>query len=361
MGHRMASKKDKKAVSTPIQTKDTFHFGDYLTPNPKPIPLNIQLKPDPLVKIEIKKISKTESNPDQYQEIENKDNGKAKELENDDKNPYLDQDLIKTAKDTFSPLHNKQFVDKHKTNETAKISPTPLNEKVIKQRHEIQALESELNSLKIENKKLKKKSTNNKESRHIAFAPSVHIMDNSENANPSNLPLADKVSTMRSKRHSTPYKQPNPKQLKKVSKDEENHSKSSRADYRVTPVPKKNNKRISFKSKLSRISDIETMEKESLLNGTSESSPDSLGFSNKENIKNDALLTEINESSETPKDIKKLSRFCTPKNIHNKSFDLGQGPISETPSVLQTPDCFVYSSDHNLVSKGMELQTLFLR
>ena len=291
-----------------------IQFGEYVSPNPKPIPFGIKFKPDPLIKI----VTKTDSKIEPNQEIN----------DNHDDNPYLDQDLMDGQKTKFSAESNKVFEDRH---QVKKGQPTPLKIKVSKQQKEINFLQSELLKLRLENEKLKSLSTStspqneetalikHKSSKHIVFDENVQVMDELENEQDSF--LSDNVSKVRSTRNSTPFKG-KPKEKESKFKSIQQKPAKKRSDYRITPIPQQRRRRIVFKSKLQSICDDQAP--------------------NKENI-------SIAETAETPKNVQTLE---TPKGGDGKkvdvevpseknSFNLGHrvsSSESATPSFLETPD-----------------------
>eukprot|EP01084_Bolivina_argentea_P246175 412043_1 len=237
----MSVKESEGNNNTTPAKHESFHFGEYISPNPKRIPLNIDLQPAASIEYETNKTIKTESKPQQA---------------------MRSNDANEEKSERYHPLKQHQVV----------IAPTPLKEKVGKQQQQIELLQSQILKLQLENERLQSVSPENEatndgsttpKSKHIAFDPSVRIMDPAPHA--PNMALNDKVSVMRAKRHATPYKskpkQPLTRNVMNVIKKRE-HEESSRSHYRITPIPQKRNKQVRFKSKLQPVCDKENVDEE---------------------------------------------------------------------------------------------------
>merc|ERR1719320_1065568 len=104
----------------------SFTFGGYISPNPKPIPLGVRLRPDPLIEYQ----TKNEHSPESQQ-------------------PHKDKDASQKTQPTMQQQQQQQ----------PKRVQTPAKVKVVRQAKQIQALQAQLDQMRLENEKLRSLST----------------------------------------------------------------------------------------------------------------------------------------------------------------------------------------------------------
>jgi hypothetical protein len=373
--------------------ESTFSFGEYISPNPKPIPLG-RFKPEPAVTYQIKKIVK-------YPDDDNLDDEERKEQSEETSTASCD---LKRGDSMEQSVDSLRSVDSARdckprvsfkspcivSAATKKTKPfpstTPAKVKVKKQAKEIEFLQAELRRLQFENEKLKSQSQspqneeanipNQQHPQHrapsrrgqehtgrgrgdvVSFDPTVDIVN--AKASLKNTTLHDKVSLMRSNRNSTPYKSKTsrPTQRKdrvsghvqaeaKVLSATIQHEKTrnQRRGHKVEIKPLSKGKGCSRQQY--RITPIPTKKKKST---KFKSKLQSIKQSEKENM--NISNVGLEDTAPTPKDVNRLKKYATPSQRGqggqhlmdkpaevgmSKSFDFGRPPLdtpSETPSFL---------------------------
>jgi len=346
--------KQEDPEHTPSAQAPTFTFGGYISPNPKPIPLGVRLRPDPLIEYQTKNVvqyeTKTEHSPESQQ----------LKLGDEDQ----------THTESISP--RKDSAMQQQQSRQVRTTGTPAKVKVLRQAKQIESLQAQLDQMRIENEKLRSRSNSQSSSmsitpreelskpKHIMFDQSVKVVDCL--SSPKREQISDRASVVRAKRNHTPHKASAMSKEKEYYKkvvhatlmtqpqvapavsgvgggggrrvkvnQKHNGDKQSRGAYRITPIPTKpRRKRIAFKSKLKSIA----QDKENV---------DAKQMKAQMQAQQRAQeLAALADTAATPQNRQALDQFVTPnqsfnqevgkaKCAPNQSFNLGKG-IADTPS-----------------------------
>merc|ERR1719295_1016106 len=120
--------KQQDPEHTPSAQAPTFTFGGYISPNPKPIPLGVRLRPDPLIEYQTKNVVQYETKAEHSPESQQLKVG--------------DEDETQT--ESISPRKDTAMQQQPQQSRQVRTAGTPAKVKVLRQAKQIESLQAQL-------------------------------------------------------------------------------------------------------------------------------------------------------------------------------------------------------------------------